>query len=86
MATIGLGILYTVTFWAYLSLAQNLFNAGRRIRRHLWPTFSERVDKRMRDYVKHPLTLAEAERAFNIPANSGFLSAPIHGPAKKPLP
>jgi len=57
--------------------------------------YQERLHRRLmvsRWYlVKHrplwsetPLTMAEAERAFNIPQTSGFLSADIRGPAKKP--
>ena len=52
MQTFGLTILVLI---AAPSLAWHLLCAGRWLRRRLWPTFSERVDRRFRPYNPHPL-------------------------------
>jgi hypothetical protein len=73
----GLAILYLTALAAYLSLAWQIWCAGRWLWRRLWPTFSEQVDARFKPYLRQPCKLwaEDVEKAVQIRA--------YHSPGKR---
>ena len=74
---IGLAILYLTALAAYLSLAWQIWCAGRWLYRNVYlmhPTYGE-ADRYARKHLINPLTLEEVEEALHIPQTPSSLRA-----------